>query len=54
MTRFLDYLDLPLLLCIAISITFTDSESFLKIFSLLLAIGYTVWKWITEYKNKKK
>ena len=54
MTRFLDYLDVPLLHFIAISITFTDAEGGLKIFSLLLAIGYTVWKWVTEYKNKKK
>ena len=53
MTRLLDYIDVPLLHCIAISITFTDVENGLKIFSLLLAIIYTLWKWITEYKNKK-
>ena len=54
MTRLLDYIDVPLLHCIAISITFTDVEYGLKIFSLLLAIFYTLWKWITEYKNKRK
>jgi hypothetical protein len=54
MTRLLDYIDVPILHCIAISITFTDVESGLKIFSLVLAIFYTLWKWITEYKNKRK
>jgi hypothetical protein len=54
MNRLLDYFDVPLLHCIAIAITFTEIENALKLFSLLLAIGYTVWKWTTEYKNKKK
>ena len=54
MTRILDYFDVPLLHCVAIAITFTDIENALKIISLLIAIGYTVWKWTTEYKNKKK
>ena len=54
MNKILDYFDVPVLHCVAISITFTDAESSLKIFSFLLAIGYTIWKWITEYKNNKK
>ena len=54
MTRLLDYLDVPLLHFIAISISFTNAESTLKIVSLLLAIGYTVWKWRSEFKNKRK
>lgn len=35
----------------AIGITFTNVELTLKIISLLLAIGYTAWKWIREYKH---
>lgn len=54
MTRLINFLDVPILHCIAISITFTDAEYGLKIFSLLLAIGYTIWKWITEYKKNRK
>jgi len=54
MNRLLDYFDVPLLHCIAIAITFTEIENALKIFSLLLAIGYTIWKWISEYKHKNK
>ena len=54
MSRLLDYFDVPLLHFIAISITFTNAESALKIVSLLLAIGYTIWKWRSEFKNRKK
>ena len=54
MTRLLDYIDVPLLHCIAISITFTDAENALKILSLLLAIGYTLWKWRNEFLKKRK
>lgn len=54
MTKLLNYLDVPLLHCVAIAITFTDIENALKIFSLLLAIGYTLWKWRSEFKNKRK
>ena len=49
-----DYIDVPVLHILAIGITFTDVESVLKIASLILAIGYTAWKWISEYKKKKK
>ena len=35
----------------AIGITFTNVELTLKIISLLLAIGYTAWKWVKEYKH---
>ena len=54
MTRILDYFDVPLLHCVAIAITFTDIENALKIISLLIAIGYTVWKWRSEFLNRRK
>ena len=54
MTRLLDYFDVPLLHCVAIAITFTDIENALKLFSLLLAIGYTLWKWRSEFLNRRK
>ena len=49
-----DYFDVPVLHILAIGITFTDVENVLKIVSLLLAIGYTVFKWSCEYKKRKK
>lgn len=54
MTKLLDYFDVPVLHCVAIAITFTDIENALKLFSLLLAIGYTLWKWRTEFLKKGK
>lgn len=39
---------------LAITITFTNVVEWLKIVSLLLAIGYTAWKWYYEYKKSKK
>ena len=54
MTRLLDYIDVPVLHFIALSITFTDVENGLKILSLLLAIGYTLWKWRSEFLKKRK
>jgi hypothetical protein len=54
MTKLLDYFDVPVLHFIAISITFTDAESALKLLSLCLAIGYTLWKWRSEFLNKRK
>jgi hypothetical protein len=53
-TKLLDYFDVPVLHCVAIAITFTDIENALKLFSLLLAIGYTVWKWRSEFLKKGK
>lgn len=52
--RLADYFDVPLLHVLAIGITFTDVENTLKLVSLLLAIGYTGWKWRSEYKKRKK
>lgn len=52
--KVLDIIDVPILHVIAISITFTNVENALKITSLILAIGYTAWKWISEYKNKNE
>lgn len=54
MTKLLDYFDVPVLHCVAIAITFTDIENALKLLSLLLAIGYTVWKWRSEILKKGK
>ena len=51
-TKIVDYIDVPLLHVLAIGITFTNLEMVLKLTSLLLAIGYTCWKWINEYKKK--
>lgn len=48
-----DNIDVPILHILAIGLTFTDIESYLKIISLLLAIGYTAWKWSWEYRKKK-
>ncbi len=50
-------LDIGSVLCAhaaAVVVTFTNVSEGLKIISLLLAIGYTVWKWFTEYKKVKK
>lgn len=49
-----DYFDVPLLHILAIGITFTDVENILKLVSLLLAIGYTGWKWHFEWEKAKK
>lgn len=38
----------------AVAISFTDVELFFKILSLVLASGYTLWKWIHEWKKTKK
>jgi hypothetical protein len=54
MTKLLDYFDVPFLHCVAIAITFTDIENALKLLSLLIAIGYTLWKWRSEFKHKRK
>ena len=51
--RVVDYIDVPVFHIIAIMVTFTDVEAYLKIVSLLLAIGYTTWKWTHEYKKRK-
>lgn len=51
--KILDYIDVPVLHVLAIGVTFTNVEMFLKIASLVLAIGYTTWKWISEYRKGK-
>jgi len=33
-------------------IVMVDVESFLKVVLLIVTIGYTVWKWISNYKKK--
>lgn len=52
--KLVDYFDVPLLHMIAVFVTFTNVENTLKILSLLLAICYTIWKWRSEYKKKRK
>ena len=37
----------------AMLISFTNVAEWLKIVSLLLAIGYTAWKWFTDYSEKQ-
>ena len=38
----------------AVSITLTDIEIMFKIGGLAAALGYTLWRWIQEYKKSKK
>lgn len=38
----------------AIAVTYTDVEHCLKITSLLVAIGYALYKWYIDYKRNKK
>lgn len=38
----------------AIGINLTGVNDWLKCISLLAAIGYTIWKWYTDYKKDKK
>ena len=52
--KVIDYIDVPVLHILAIGITFTTAENVLKISSLVLAIGYTAWKWRCEYKKSRK
>ena len=38
----------------ALAVTILSNvELILKIISLCLAIGYTIWRWWEDYKNKK-
>ena len=37
-----------------IGFTFTDVEVGLKILSLVLVIGYTVWKWHRDWSKEKQ
>lgn len=38
----------------AIAISFSDVAEWLKVISLSVATGYTLWKWREEYKKTKK
>ena len=38
----------------AVMITLTAANDWLKFGSLLLAMGYTVWRWQNDYKKEKK
>lgn len=49
-----DVLSVVLAHIAAIGISLTNIELALKILSLLLAIGYTGWKWLHEWKKSKK
>jgi len=39
---------------LAIGISFANVESALKVASLLIAIGYGLWRWIVEWKKERK
>ena len=52
--KIIDIIDVPMLHMVAIGITFTDIENVLKVASLILAIGYTAWKWRDEYKKRNE
>lgn len=52
--KMLDYIDVPAIYGIVFAITFTDIETALKVLSFIIATGYTCWKWITEYKKKRR
>lgn len=36
----------------AVGVTYTDVEQPLKIISLLIAIGYGIWRWKRDYYKK--
>lgn len=38
----------------AIGITYTDAEFAMKALGWLIAGGYTSWKWINEYRDRKQ
>lgn len=50
--KILDWIDVPTISGVAIWISVTDLSDWLKFLSLLLAIGYTTWKWSHEYKKR--
>ena len=55
-TRLADHTDIFTVIVVhlsAIGVTFLDVENFLKITSLVVATGYTVWKWHKEWKAKR-
>ena len=54
--RFSSNLDVVTILMVhvsAVGITLLDIEIGLKLASLVLAIGYTTWRWANEYKKRK-
>jgi len=56
-TRFAAHTDIFTVIIVhlsAIGITFLHVENTLKVISLLVATGYTVWKWVKEWKKTKK
>lgn len=56
MYKFHDHSDVFTVIVIhlsAIGVTLLNVELALKIISLLLAIGYTLWRWYKEWKKSK-
>lgn len=51
--KVIDYHHALILTIGAIGITFADIENALKLLSLLLAISYTTWKWVTDSKARQ-
>ena len=39
---------------LALIISISDVSDWLKLLSLGLAIGYTAWKWVTDYRKEQK
>jgi hypothetical protein len=39
---------------LAIIVNLSNVSDWLKLLSLVLAIGYTAWKWITDYRKEQK
>lgn len=37
----------------AFMISFTNIEMWLRVCTLSVALGYSIWKWYVEYKKKK-
>jgi len=53
-TKF-DLIKVLLINIAGLGITFTGIEIFLKVLTLVLTIGYTIWKWRKDYlKDKAK
>jgi hypothetical protein len=48
-----DVLQVLMAHALAMFVNVTNLADWLKVLSLMIAIGYTVWKWVYEYKKTK-
>jgi hypothetical protein len=46
-------LDVWLINLTAIGMSFSDIETALRILVLVVGLGYSVWKWHSEYKKRR-